>query len=383
MSEAPIPVPASFKDAAITAERYQALYDNVPHIFVSLNTDLSISDCNAAFCEKVGSPRESLVDQPFIRFVHPDERFLVESLLRDNVGEDKRTVEQTVTLIPSGDTNAMFLVEMTAVFLIRNEPDLAIILSMEDVTQKIQMEKEQKIARKQLYRSARLASIGTLASGVAHEINNPLTAILGFSSALLDRTRNHEHIPEEELNEYLSIINDETIRCRDIIENLSNFSRERDSNITAISLKESVSAALKLLYPRAHKNNCEIINNIEDDVRVYADSNRLGQVIINIISNSIDFSTGGCTVTLNVRESGRRKRFIGVTISDTGPGIDLHILPKVFDPFFTTKEVGKGIGLGLAMCHTIMEEFNGMIDIVSEKGRGTDVLLEIPLAPEG
>jgi signal transduction histidine kinase len=250
---------------------------------------------------------------------------------------------------------------------------------MQDITLKVKLEEQQKMARRQLYRSARLASIGTLASGVAHEINNPLTAILGFASSLFSRAQQGEAIEHNELVEYLQIITNETLRCRGIIENLSNFAREREVCIHDVSLREVVETALKLLSSRIAKSGCVLSTAIQQDVLVRADSNKLSQVLVNVITNAIDFSSPGTTISLSMQTNHAQKR-ASVIVADTGPGIPAQILPKVFDPFFTTKEVGKGTGLGLATCHAIMEECSGSIDISSEVGKGTRVVLEVPCA---
>jgi signal transduction histidine kinase len=231
------------------------------------------------------------------------------------------------------------------------------------------------VARAQLYRSARLASIGTFASGVAHELNNPLTAILGFSGAIMERIRKQENIDKDELAQYLSIINAETLRCRDTVENLSRFAREGDVQIREFLLAECVEGALHLVKPAAAKKRVTIRESVPPGTRVRADLQKLQQAVVYVLTNSLDFCSSGSLVSISAESDGR---FVRMSISDNGPGIPQAILPKVFDPFFTTKEVGKGMGLGLAMSHVIMEECNGSMDITSEVEKGTTVSLDIP-----
>ncbi|HEX7510927.1 MAG TPA: HAMP domain-containing sensor histidine kinase, partial [Chitinivibrionales bacterium] len=246
---------------------------------------------------------------------------------------------------------------------------------LQDITHMLKLQQEQREARKQLYLSARLASIGTLASGVAHELNNPLTAILGFSSALLDRMRNVEQFKKDEFKQYLTIINSETLRCRDIIENLSKFARETDVTLSSFRVRDCVHGAMTLILPKAHKKKITIASDVAPDVVAKADPHKLEQVLIHVLSNSVDFCAEGCSVTITAETSAR---FVLVYISDNGPGIPSDILPKVFDPFFTTKKVGQGAGLGLAISHHVMEELSGTIDISSDAQKGTMVVLEIP-----
>jgi signal transduction histidine kinase len=249
---------------------------------------------------------------------------------------------------------------------------------MEDVTRQVQLQDEQKIARKQLYRSARLASIGTLASGVAHEMNNPLTAILGFSSALLDRVEHDEKIDDTELDQYLKIINVEALRCRDIVENLSRFAREADITQTHFSLNNCINDAIQLVRSKASRVNISIVNELKEVIEVCADQNKLEQVFVNLLSNAIEFCPPGASVRIVAESPIDTVKGFTIKIIDNGPGIKPDILPKVFDPFFTTKAVGNGTGMGLAICHKIMEEVSGSIDIISEDGRGTSVILNFP-----
>jgi two-component system, NtrC family, sensor kinase len=239
------------------------------------------------------------------------------------------------------------------------------------------LEREQKLARTQLYRSARLASIGTFASGVAHELNNPLTAVLGFSASLLERLRREESIDKDELEQYLSIINSETVRCSDIVENLSQFAREGEVQIRDFGLAECVEGAVKLVNSLAARKNMAIRKTVPPDLRVRADLRKLQQAIVYVVTNSLDFCKGGGTIDIEAKEG---SRVVKLCISDNGPGIAPDMIAKVFDPFFTTKEVGQGMGMGLAMCYVIMEECNGAIDVTSDKGKGTTVIFEIPSA---
>jgi signal transduction histidine kinase len=242
------------------------------------------------------------------------------------------------------------------------------------------LEGEKKLARTQLYLSARLASIGTFASGVAHELNNPLTAIMGFSGSILERMKREEEIDKDELEQYLSIIQSETVRCSEIVENLSQFAREGEAQINDFVLAECVDGAVRLVNSLAVKKNVAITKNVGNDLRVRADMRKLQQAIVHIATNSIDFcKPGGGTIDI---AASRTNSTVMLRITDNGPGIAPDMLSKVFEPFSTTKEVGRGMGMGLAMCYVIMEECKGAIDVASEKGKGTTVTLQVPTAPE-
>jgi|WetSurMetagenome_2_1015567.scaffolds.fasta_scaffold00328_2 signal transduction histidine kinase len=250
-------------------------------------------------------------------------------------------------------------------------------LQRELVASKSRYEEERKAARAQLYRSARLASIGTFASGVAHELNNPLTAILGFSSALHERLKKNEAIDKDELDQYIAIINAEAVRCRDTVENLSRFAREGDVQIRDFALRECVDAALLIVKSAAAKKRVVMTAHVPPLTVVRADPQKLQQAAVYILTNTLDFCPAGSAVKITSAVDGR---FVRLRVADNGPGIPADVLSKVFDPFFTTKQVGQGTGLGLAMSHVIMEECGGAINISSEKEKGTTVTLDIPSA---
>jgi two-component system NtrC family sensor kinase len=129
---------------------------------------------------------------------------------------------------------------------------------------------------------------------------------------------------------------------------------------------------------RALRFDITIINEIQEDFWVRADSVRLDQVFVNLLTNCIDFCGSGTTVTISPVTDRKKSKYAVVMVRDNGPGMTEEVLANVFNPFFTTKEAGKGIGMGLAICYKVMEELNGRIDIASEVGNGTTVRLEIP-----
>ena len=245
--------------------------------------------------------------------------------------------------------------------------------------------KELLSAQKQLYRAAHLASVGTLASGVAHEINNQLTAILGFSSALLARVNNHEEIDRNELGSYLQIIHNESLRCRDIVESFRRFAREGgDVRIGRYSLLESIVNARRLVNVRAVRSEVSIVNDVREDILVQTDAGKLGQVFVNLLIGCIDFCGPGTTITISAAagkktsEASGTSEYAEVIVRDNGPGMTAEALAEVYSLFFTARETGV---MGLAFCRRGMEELGGRIDCASEAGRGTTVRLEIPCDP--
>ncbi|MBN1602428.1 MAG: response regulator [Chitinispirillaceae bacterium] len=355
--------------------RYECLYENIPHFYLSIDPDRKINECNRSFREIFRSCKPEIIGKDILSFfVEEDQPILKDFLTSLENSKRSSSHERIFTLLVPQHNHPVF-VKLNAVYMGAESSGLSIVVAMEDVTRQMGLQEEKKIARKQLYRSARLASIGTLASGVAHEMNNPLTAILGFSSALLDRVEHDEKIDDEELDQYLRIINVEALRCRDIVENLSRFAREADTTQTHFSLTNCINDAIQLVRSKASRANISIVNEIKEVIEVYADQNKLEQVFVNILSNSVEFCQQGAAVRIFASVPVDYTKGFTIKILDNGPGIKQEILPIVFDPFFTTKTVGNGTGMGLAICHKIMEENNGTIDITSEEGAGTSVIL--------
>ena len=362
-------------ELVVSRSRFQFLYENVPYLYVTLDIKGIIENCNTQFCSKIGLAKNEIVGQRLDSFFHKEDHSTLGQFIKSLGPQSSGDHHAVLSMAPRGGLLEPLWVSLGGVQVGEGQYSHRAEIVMQDITRNVKLEQEQRDARKKLYLSARLASIGTLAAGVAHELNNPLTSVLGFSSALLSRLRMDDTINKEEFLQYLGIINSETLRCRDIIENLSKFAREKEIHIAPFVLKECVELALKLINTKAHKKNISFDCDCPESIVVKADSQRIQQVLLQIFSNSIDFCAPGCMVKIKAIKDGDS---VVLTIADNGPGIAAAIIPKVFDPFFTTKEVGKGAGLGLAISHYIMEECDGAIAIESEEGAGTKVLIEMP-----
>jgi len=232
---------------------------------------------------------------------------------------------------------------------------------------------ERKKMEEQLIVSDRLASIGELASGVAHELNNPLTGIIGFSELLLKK-----NIPEE-AREDLKIINREAQRTAQVVRNLLTFARKHDTTKRPVNLNKAIQSVLDLRAYEQKVNNIEVVTNFTPDLpEITADVFRLQQVFINIIINAEYFMVqahGRGTLTITTE---RRGDVIRASFADDGPGIKKKHLKHLFNPFFTTKEVGKGTGLGLSICHGIVTEHGGRIYAENRPEKGAMFIVELP-----
>jgi PAS domain S-box-containing protein len=356
-------------------DQYHKLYEFFPSMNVSIDDNGIIRNCNESFREKTGLPKNEITGKHISFFFQSTDRNTLNAFIDSIRKKVKIKNDHVLTFIPADASIPHLSVNIDGVYMSDYGVGYSVEIIMQDVTEHLRLQNEQKNARKQLYLSARLATVGTLASGVAHELNNPLTAILGFSSALINRMHEKTDINREEMSQYLSIINSQTLRCRDIIENLSKFARESEPQIISFKIRDCLDSALKLSVPRAAKKRISIRADVSESIIARADPNKFEQVLVHVLANCIDFCGEGAEVTIaNSSAHGA----VVLIVSDNGPGIDQKIMSNIFDPFFTTKNVGQGAGLGLAICHHIMEECGGSIDVISEKGRGTNVKLELP-----
>jgi signal transduction histidine kinase len=235
-------------------------------------------------------------------------------------------------------------------------------------------EEIKRLNRQHLMRSEKLASIGRLAAGIAHEINNPLTSVLTFSSLLLRKA-------EDGQKEKLEIVVKETTRCREIVRRLLNFSRQTEPRKENCDINLVIGSALSLTKNQlnAREHHISVKENLGELPSLQIDPNQMLEVFINMIINAVDAMAQGGELTITTGLTADA-RTVEIKISDTGYGIAKENLEKVFDPFFTTKEVGKGTGLGLAVTYGIIDGHNGSIDVESEVGKGTMFVIRLPLA---
>jgi two-component system NtrC family sensor kinase len=231
-------------------------------------------------------------------------------------------------------------------------------------------------------RFEKMASIGKMAAVVAHEINNPLSGILTYAKLLRKWVERGEAATEKraETAQCLELIAAESRRCGDLVKNLLTFSRTSAVNIQPSDLNAVIERALRLVQHQLELANIHLQLDLSASLPLaLCDAPQIEQVMLALIQNAIDAMPKGGNLWLATRTSGAKKE-IEIEVRDDGMGIPPEILPQIFEPFLTTKESGHGVGLGLAISRSIMEQHNGRIAVYSEAGRGTRFNLSLPVA---
>jgi len=227
--------------------------------------------------------------------------------------------------------------------------------------------------QEQLRHAERLATVGQLAAGVAHELNEPLSHILGFAQL----ARKHPHLPEQVAQD-LEKIAATSLHARQIINNLMLFSRQTPPQKTRVDLNTVLEEGLDFLGSRCEGNGITVVQELSPELpEITADASQLRQVFVNLVANAIYAMPGGGTLTITTRASGDR---VVLSVEDTGTGMSREALKQIFIPFFTTKDVDEGTGLGLPVVHGIVTSHGGTIHVESDPGQGARFDIELPMA---
>jgi signal transduction histidine kinase len=256
------------------------------------------------------------------------------------------------------------------------------------------MLKELDLRQKSLMRSERMVSLGTMLSGVAHELNNPLSNISTSCQILLEEVGESDAATQKR---YLEQIDQQTERARTIVRSLLDFSRERPFRKEAVLLRPLVAQTVG--FVRGEVSAKSVVQlSIPDKLSVPADAQRLQQVFVNLIRNAMEGlgPQGRIDIAAQIVQvseppagtalgegCGTKGAMVEIRVTDNGPGIAADILPRIFDPFFTTKDVGRGMGLGLFVVYEIVDEHGGCIAVQSTPGQGAQFCIRLPAVDAG
>jgi len=317
--------------------------------------------------------------------------FIISFRMGQTIIERIRILKQATDTIATGDLDYRLPCNKSSDFGMLDEAFNDMVSSLRDRDERL------KKAHQQITQTERLVSLGQIAAGVAHEMNNPLGGILLYSNLIL------EELPASSpARENLNKIIYQTNRCREIVQNLLDFARTPSGEMVPLDINEVLMTSLSLVRDQSMFHGIEIETALADGLpRVNGDRSRLEQVFLNLFINASDSMPEGGKLTVATKlisrfpadrqEETEMERIcllasphtVKITISDTGKGIDKAYLSHIFEPFFTTKDPGKGTGLGLSIAYGIVRKHDGFIDVESEPGQGSTFFVFLPAKGDG
>jgi PAS domain S-box-containing protein len=245
-----------------------------------------------------------------------------------------------------------------------------------DMTERRIMEEEREKLRQKLFQSEKMVAIGQLAGGIAHEINNPMSVILGFAQSV------SKSIASETHPLYLPVksIEREALRCKKMISDLLTFSRTSRAEREPVHLCRLISETLSLVETKCKSKSIDVAVQVPEDLpQVMANRNGMQQVLINLCNNAVDAMSEEGRLLITAAVHGKQPpQMVKIAVTDNGSGIAPEHLERVFEPFFTTKEVGSGTGLGLSVSYEIVKKHGGVIEVKSELGKGSTFTIRFP-----
>ncbi|HEX6532057.1 MAG TPA: PAS domain S-box protein, partial [Nitrospira sp.] len=345
-------------------EQFRVAVESAPHGMLMVDESGTIILLNAQIERQFGYPREELLGRSVhilvpesSRGIHhsqcanfyqkPEPRPMGAGRELSGVRKDGQLISLEIGLNP-----------------IRTAAGIRVLVSVVDIS-------DRKRIEEQLRRTEVLAELGTLASGMAHEIGTPMNVILGRAEFAMRR------IDDERAKQSLATIVTQVERITKIMNQFLAFARRRPAERRPVGVRDIVEDSLEMLRERLARHHIQVVAEIPDDVPlVHADTDQMSQVLLNLFINALHAMPEGGTLRVTVKP---RADVVALLIADTGHGIPRENLGKIFTPFFTTKEVGKGTGLGLTVVHGIIEEHGGTIEVNSEPGQGTTFTILLPI----
>ena len=310
-----------------------------------------------------------------IRDVYPEDGAyeVMRKLRNDNFGGQGKLQSCQVDVLRKDGQRIP--ISLNAAIVYENGDEVATVGFFHDLRETLQIQKELEQTQVQLLQAEKMASLGKLAAGVAHQINNPLGGIILFAGLMLE-----EYDLEEAAREDLNRILRDAERCKDTVKELLEFARQTRHEMRPLDINEAIVRTLFLLENQTLFQNIEIMRQLDDGIPpVRGDSQQLNHLFMNIILNAAQAMQGSGKLTVSTKRGPNDNR-AHIAIADTGPGIPPDVMPQIFDPFFTTKEEGEGTGIGLSLVYGIVENHGGTIRAVNREPNGTCFFIELPLS---
>jgi len=357
-------------------KKYSAIFENIPNPVFVLDMDtLEILDCNGSVKNVYGYKKKAIIRTSFLELFRKEDQNHYENLIRTSA-----EINQARQYSANG---GLLFVN------IRISPfdylgGKALLVTTSDITKRLETEQ-------QLIQASKMATLGEMATGVAHELNQPLAVIKTASRFFIRKIAKKEKIEDEILSTMATEIDSYVDRATKIINHMRQFGRQSDVSLEKIQVNSVLERALEILGQQLKVRGIEVVRDLTPDLPlILADPDRLEQVFINLLINARDAidekrqsqpqPNGEKRITLRTSTD---DKVIIVEVIDTGPGIPESILDRIFEPFFTTKKVGQGTGLGLSISYGIIKDCKGSIRAVSVKNKGAGFIVKFPIASEG
>jgi len=354
-------------------QRFRTFFEDAPVYCYMVSLEGKILDINKLALETLDYKKDEVIGKPLITTIYAPGSHEKAKMLLAEWKETGKTEGELNIITKEG-------VERTVLLSVHSVTDsdgklLHSISIQSDITERRRMEEERREIEQKAQVASRLASIGELASGVAHEINNPLTGVIGYTQFLLAR----EDIPEDAQKD-LKIIDEGAQRVSSIVKRLSAFARHTKPQQTHVNINDLITSVLQLRAYALNASNIQVTTDLAPDLPITtADAGQLQQVFLNLITNAeteMKLAHGKGKLLIKTEQVDRT---IHISFKDNGPGIPKKNLERIFHPFFTTREVGEGAGLGLSICYGIVKEHGGRIWAESTSGKGATFIVDLPI----
>jgi histidine kinase len=358
-------------DLERSEKKYHAIFSNIPNpVFVLDIQTLTILDCNMSAESVYGFTTGDLINSSFLNLFRKEEKDTYAARLKTDT-----IINQAKHLTKTGKE----LYVNIRVSLSEYSGQEVLLITTSDITKRLE-------AEQQLIQASKMATLGEMATGVAHELNQPLSVIKTASSFFIKKINRGETIKKEILDTMLTKVDSNVDRAARIINHMRQFARKTDMAMEKISINDVLVNAFEIFSQQLKVRGIAVVRDLSQTLpKIHADSDRLEQVIINLLLNARDaieekMAAGHTSheerITLRTyMEDGR----VIAEVCDTGIGMPKHVADKIFEPFFTTKEVGKGTGLGLSISYGIVKDCGGMIKALPNKDQGACFILSFPV----
>jgi histidine kinase len=363
------------REARRSEHKYRLIFNTIPNpVFVLDGKTFKILDCNERVRDVYGFQKEELLGKPFLDFFEEDEREVNASRIKSCT-----IISRARQIRKNGEMFYVAVRTSSSEYLGRE----VFLLSISDITMRL-------LAEQQLIQASKMATLGEMATGVAHELNQPLSVIKTASSFLNRKVNKQEMIEREILETMTAEIDSQVDRAARIINHMREFGRKTEVIKEKVDVNEVLKKALEIFSQQLKLREIQVVMELDGKLpAILADSNRLEQIFINLLINARD-------AIENKWQKGEHREEIKkimlrtfssddkvvIEVRDTGEGIKGSIMNKIFDPFFTTKGVGEGTGLGLSISYGIVQDYEGTIKVESQEGHGADFIIQFPVPKE-